>query len=673
MSLMTRLVTLSVFLICISKTSSLCQTDYSQLDSLINSIEEYNNSYYENIYVHTNKETYQPGESIWFKAYVTGTSNLSSNSKSLFTQLYDSAKNLIGIERHLIVNGVSTGNFNLNANQTSGAYYLVFSTHKSKVTSNAFTKLIAINNFKSPKDIVFNKLGKSGPQISKPKRLMLTSKNDSLVIRYTTSTHGNYHILLQVNGELLLANTQSGDMKVSVPFDIIPKGIATVYCFDRDNKLLEKTSLSVKSNQKSNTVVIANKQSRSEQLSYTFELKNTYGNPLRGHLSASLYLKELNPNYGEEENIVAYSSTREDVYIEDINDSLIRDNVNDKYVISGKVSSLPKKYEAVKVSAVDIDQRKLYEKTIDNKGEFEIEINEEDKNREFIVGANYKDKPLDIILYDSVKHDFFPTQFNDNSTSLPIPKNQDPSKKQFQEIKDYLDHQILPEIVVSAKRTPPEKKDTVNHTKLFSYLSNIKVEEITKDRLNILAGDDLLSILENYTSFALIKDLPGSRQLFFYKSFISLLFPPPIMFVVNGYSRGTNFLHLRDLDVRSIRSIRIINNMSAVIQFGAEAYGGVILIDTEDFVSEATKLKYTVNESKIKTSSYYKIRKPFKPSSNLESCILWEDHIRPNDYGKFILSFKKPEIPGTLILKIEGIDSNLNFVSFTKEIKIQNF
>ncbi|MEQ8927094.1 MAG: hypothetical protein RLO81_14840, partial [Fulvivirga sp.] len=147
-----------IFLVQISAIS--CKL-YSQShnihdNTLIDKIENFNQRYYENIYAHTNKEIYQPGESFWCKAYVTGVSNSASTSSTLYVQLFDSLKNLIHVKRYKIEQGIAAGTFETKSDLNSGAYYLVFSTLKSKRNNNAFIKPLAVNNFKSPRNIRFD-------------------------------------------------------------------------------------------------------------------------------------------------------------------------------------------------------------------------------------------------------------------------------------------------------------------------------------------------------------------------------------------------------------------------------------------------------------------------------------------------------------------------------------
>ncbi|MEQ8925753.1 MAG: Plug domain-containing protein, partial [Fulvivirga sp.] len=490
----------------------------------------------------------------------------------------------------------------------------------------------------------------------------IESKNDSLIINYQTTSDPFYSIILQVNGEVLWGRSFIGTSKISIPNNILPKGIATIFCFDRNNQLLESVSNPIKLNDTNSVFSVEEVDIVENQISQKITLTNIEGKPLKGHLSATVYIKELNPYYRGKPYKSRYSNNNYEAYLNLTDDNRESENFKDNYVISGKVEAAPRKMENIKVSAVDINAGKFYETDIDDNGRFSIEIDSADYNSEFVVGANFKGKPIDIELNDSIKYHFFPPQFNYQPSSEPLIPEIDNSEEQLNEIKDYLDHQVLSEIVVSASRI---KKDTINNTKLFSYLNNVKVEEITKDRINVVGGDDLLSLLRTYTYISLVKETPSGREIFF-RSLIS-----PVLFVVNGIPRGTNLILLNDINLNFIKSIRIIKNLSAVVQFGADAAGGVVLIDTEDFVTN-TQLTYNQDiESKVEITSYYSENESFTPSRNLESCILWEDNIQPNENGEFMLSFKKPDIKGTLVLKIEGIDSNSNFVSFEKELNLQ--
>ena len=72
-----------------------------------------NNFKTEKVFIHTDKTVYQPGEKVWFKAYIAENSNSTSSglSKKLFINLYDKENEILSSEIYKIENGKSNGDF----------------------------------------------------------------------------------------------------------------------------------------------------------------------------------------------------------------------------------------------------------------------------------------------------------------------------------------------------------------------------------------------------------------------------------------------------------------------------------------------------------------------------------------------------------------------------------
>lgn len=71
-----------------------------------------------------NKPGYIAGETIWFKAYVFSEYDVSYISTSLFVELYDSDKKIIGTKLLPLIYGVTEGSFDLDSKINEGVYYL---------------------------------------------------------------------------------------------------------------------------------------------------------------------------------------------------------------------------------------------------------------------------------------------------------------------------------------------------------------------------------------------------------------------------------------------------------------------------------------------------------------------------------------------------------------------
>lgn len=122
----------------------------AQEQSPISKISQQLNSYFsyypqEKVFVMTDKDTYKPGETIWFSAYVNGGNNLLApkESQDLFIQLLDDKGVQQSKELFKLKSGFSTGDLVLPDDLKKGSYFLV--AHSSANISQdelSYTKVI---------------------------------------------------------------------------------------------------------------------------------------------------------------------------------------------------------------------------------------------------------------------------------------------------------------------------------------------------------------------------------------------------------------------------------------------------------------------------------------------------------------------------------------------------
>jgi len=93
------------------------QVDYT-LDKMI--------ALQEKVYLHTDKEYYYPGETIWFKAYINYRSPeiMDSLSRVLYVELIGPDKNIISTQFIKIKNGMANGGFTISNQSSIGAYFI---------------------------------------------------------------------------------------------------------------------------------------------------------------------------------------------------------------------------------------------------------------------------------------------------------------------------------------------------------------------------------------------------------------------------------------------------------------------------------------------------------------------------------------------------------------------
>ncbi len=96
--------------------SLLCKTNAQNIDS---TIEKYANEYgNERTYLHYDKSTYAPGETVWYKAYLIQGIYPVTDSKTLYVDWTDDKGNLLLHSLGPIVDAVSIGQFDIPASYT---------------------------------------------------------------------------------------------------------------------------------------------------------------------------------------------------------------------------------------------------------------------------------------------------------------------------------------------------------------------------------------------------------------------------------------------------------------------------------------------------------------------------------------------------------------------------
>ena len=103
----------------------------------------------ENIFVHTDRDRYIVGETIWFKAYCIKDNKLNSEiSKVLYVEFFDCKNNSYVSKKFRIDNGLCYGDFTIPMNLTTGNYFLRAYTKFQRSFSKElyFTQVISVLN-----------------------------------------------------------------------------------------------------------------------------------------------------------------------------------------------------------------------------------------------------------------------------------------------------------------------------------------------------------------------------------------------------------------------------------------------------------------------------------------------------------------------------------------------
>lgn len=98
--------------------SARAQTDSNYLDKKLSQLQQ------ENVYIHFDKQHYNPGETIWFKAYFTTNGIPDTKSTGIKIEIINAAGELVSQQIFPVLSGVANGNINLSTNLPTGNYLL---------------------------------------------------------------------------------------------------------------------------------------------------------------------------------------------------------------------------------------------------------------------------------------------------------------------------------------------------------------------------------------------------------------------------------------------------------------------------------------------------------------------------------------------------------------------
>ena len=136
------LLLITIFLI----TAGLSSND--QLIDMIDQLERYyENNNQEKIYVHLDRKIYQPGDDIWFKAYILESSLRNpSESAKLDIALISNSSEVILEKETTAFKGIAFGNLTLPDSIDNGSYSIAVKTERSE-TEDIYTKSILVESF----------------------------------------------------------------------------------------------------------------------------------------------------------------------------------------------------------------------------------------------------------------------------------------------------------------------------------------------------------------------------------------------------------------------------------------------------------------------------------------------------------------------------------------------
>lgn len=144
-------------LLLISVSLSFISTTFSQ--DIISNLKKYNQEYQqEKIYIHFNKQSFYPGETIWFKAYLFSSDIPSSISSNFYTELIDENGQVIDKKMYPIFESTAAGDYEIPLNFKGKK--LIFRAYTTWMlnfdTAFLFTKTISLVTEEIPSAIKTN-------------------------------------------------------------------------------------------------------------------------------------------------------------------------------------------------------------------------------------------------------------------------------------------------------------------------------------------------------------------------------------------------------------------------------------------------------------------------------------------------------------------------------------
>ena len=141
-----------------------CWFSYAQLlddvanDSLVKYPEYFAiQQFKENIYIHTDKDIYEPGEDVWFKTYLLNgnTLKLSTKTKIIFvelTKLHSDGNTNILREKYEAANGFANGHLFLEETIETGRYRIT--VHTKNTVESSSRKLLAVKEIQIKESVI---------------------------------------------------------------------------------------------------------------------------------------------------------------------------------------------------------------------------------------------------------------------------------------------------------------------------------------------------------------------------------------------------------------------------------------------------------------------------------------------------------------------------------------
>jgi hypothetical protein len=672
-----------VSLLCVLTSFSFNEKD--QLTTLVDRIEAFNNHYYENIYVHTNKEIFQPGDRLWFNAYVTGVAAKASKSTTLYCRIANASGKKILMKRFQIIDGLSGGDIELDKNLNNGNYRLTFFTKKSIVSENNFTKDILIKNYHSEFEVSRSEIQNENVDQKFTIESIVYIGNDSLHVEIPSQEDivDEIFLIVTIRGEVFWASEETLKLnnKISLALSELPAGMVTITGFNKSEIIILRNTIAINNSKLSSIAIKLDKSSYGSggKKSLDISVTNANGIPIPADLSVSVYVKELNMT-SRSRSIVEYMAKSENLELCLSKPQLF--NLKKKQsAIKGLVTRPEENSDAIHTLTIHKMEGIYYKEETDLLKKFSTKADSVFHTTELEGSENYKEDHISFILKEfHIKPD---TCHGIVKSDLPTSRELINLLSDPVHLGNYLDRQFSVEEIELESGT---ESDSIGEVKLFRHIDEIEVEMIKSEEISVTAGQSFIHVLKQVTNFHGINSKMG--EVYFNKGYYvnqtplfivnnmpignsTKYYNSPALFVLNNESIGHDYRLLDLVSSDLINEITIIKNLDTSMRFGIQSRGGVVIISTKDVILNLIKpAEPLINLSTTKSIKFYESHNKFEQSQGLESCAFWKDHVIVDHNGKANVEFNNLSLGGTMVIRVEGVDINRNFISYEMSYKV---
>jgi hypothetical protein len=205
------------------------------------------------LYLQTDKQVYQPDETIWFKAYVANVSGigLDTTIQNLYVDIYDASRKLVAHQKYITFLSMAKGQFQIPKGSKDERFWLVAYRRNDvqRDPDNYYSRMVRV--FRG-KDLPASAMQTPRTEPTAPSKLFLKPDGQDLIISFHNDDKANDSILLRIvkdhqpffeQGYALGGKTR---LFIRYPLAELPDGLCTISLASPTGAPIEERSILVK-------------------------------------------------------------------------------------------------------------------------------------------------------------------------------------------------------------------------------------------------------------------------------------------------------------------------------------------------------------------------------------------------------------------------------------------